>query len=259
MNTITNGMTQGALPVVLVDDEKDARKVLRSFISDYCPNLEIAGEASNVFDGFRIIRELNPKLVFLDIQLTDGTGFDLLDKFSQTNFQVIFTTAFDQFAVKAFKYLAVDYLLKPVDPEEFVAAVDRVENQYSQQGLSQLLKIMQQPQPDMVFEKIALPSAEGLTMMKVKDILRLESDGGYTTFFSIQGEKAMVTRSIGEFEDILPSPSFFRVHVSHLINVGLVKKYVREDGGYILMEDGSRLPIARRRKDEFLAMLRGRF
>ncbi len=252
------GIPPNSYRVVLIDDEPSARKVLRSFIEEYCPKLQIVGEANGVEEGGRLILEVDPGLVFLDVEMGDGQGFDLLDKFPNPSFKVIFTTAHDQFAVKAFKYYAVDYLLKPIDPDELVVAVKKTWEQHSGTGLFQLLQAMQLPRLEQVFDKMALPSSDGITMMNVKDILRLESDAGYTTFHSRIGEKVMVTRSIGEFEDVLPDESFYRVHVSHLINIDFVKKFLREDGGYVLLENGDKIPIARRRKDGFLERLKGR-
>ena len=258
MSTIPIGGSPSTYHVVLIDDEAAARKVLRSFIESYCSQLKVIGEASGVQEGFKLIREKKPGLVFLDVEMGDGQGFDLLDKFEQPDFKVIFTTAHDRFAIKAFKYYAVGYLLKPIDPEDLVAAVDHVLAEQSTSGLLHLLQAIHLPQKEQVFDRMALPSSEGITMMDVKNIIRLESDAGYTTFYSSTGEKIMVTRSIGEFEDALPADAFFRVHVSHLVNLNFVKKYVREDGGYLIMENGQQVPIARRRKDEFLDVLKRR-
>lgn len=244
--------------VVLVDDEPNARNVLRSFIQDFCPKLKVVGEAGGVAEGIQMIRQVSPDLVFLDVEMRDGQGFDLLDKFSKPNFRVIFTTAHDKFAFRAFKYYAIDYLLKPIDPTELVDAVEKLNQLQSENGLIQLLKAMQPHPQEKIFNKLALPSIDGLTMMNIKDIVRLEADAGYTTFYSLQGERVLVTRSIGEFEEVLPPETFFRVHVSHLVNLEFVKKYMREDGGQALMENGDQVPIARRRKEEFLDLLKSK-
>lgn len=242
--------------VVLIDDEPRARGVLRSFIKDFCPKLKVVGEAGGVAEGVQLIRHVSPDLVFLDVEMRDGQGFDLLDKFTKPGFKVIFTTGHDKFAVRAFKYYAIDYLLKPIDPNELVAAINRLNELQSENGLIQLLKVMQQPLQKKMFDRLALPSMDGITMMKIDDIVRLEADAGYTTFYSRSGEKTLVTRSIGEFAEVLPSETFFRVHVSHLVNVEFVKKFLREDGGQALMENGDQVPIARRRKEEFLDLLK---
>jgi len=254
MNAVLENSANSLKKVLLVDDEPDARAVLATYLLDYCPSHRIVGQASGVEEAFRLVRETQPDLVFLDVEMTDGTGFDLLDKFPQLDFHVIFTTAFDEFALKAFRYNAVDYLLKPIAPEDFTRAVDRA-SQLHDQNLNHLLQMMKTPAPVREFEKIALPSQEGLTMMELAKIVRLESDKGYTTFKSNNGEHCLVSRSIGEFEELLPNNNFLRVHTSHLINLDFVKKFLREDGGYALMADGSKVPIARRRKEQFLEML----
>ena len=257
-NTNKSGSAPASFNVVLVDDEPSARNVLRLLIEQYCPTLQIVGEAGSVREGFKVIREQRPALLLLDVEMQDGSGFDLLDKFKQPNFKVIFTTAHDKFAIRAFQYYAIGYLLKPVEPEQLVAVVDHLITQPNANGILEFITAIRQGPSHKIFDRIALPDSEGITMMNIKDILRLESDSGYTTFHTIDGEKLLITRSIGEFEDVLSADIFFRTHVSHIINLDYVKKYIREDGGCIVMTNGSQIPIARRRKDDFLEALRSR-
>lgn len=247
-----------ALQVLLIDDEPSARQVIRTYLNEFCPKFQLVGEAGNVQDAIRLVRERRPGLLFLDIHMADGEGFDLLDKFDQPDFHVIFTTAHDEFALRAFRYSAVDYLLKPIGPDEFLRAVDKALRLRERPDFQHFLSLMQQPRQAAAFQKIALPSLEGITLVKLSNIVRLEANGGYTNFFMASGEHCLITRSIGEFEEILPQGSFFRVHVSHLVNLDFVKKFLREDGGYLLLEDNSKVPIARRRKDEFMEVLRRR-
>ena len=243
--------------VLIVDCSPEARALLAGHLTNYCPDHRIVGQADSVAEAFRLVRETRPDLLFLDVELADGTAFGLLDKLRGKNFQSIFTTASEEFALKAFKYSAVDYLLKPISPEDFTQAVDRAVELQSQR-VQHLLQMMKTPEHLSTFEKLALPSQEGLTMMALEDIVRLQSDGGYTTFWSRQGESCLVSRSIGEYESFLPNGNFLRVHTSHMLNLDFVKKFLREDGGFALMCDGSRVPIARRRKEYFLDMLRGK-
>ncbi len=254
----TNSKQASSLLVLIVDDEADARSVLKSYLADYCPNHHLAGEAANVLEAFRKIRELKPDLLLLDIQMADGEGFDLLDMFSSHPFHVIFTTAHDEFALKAFKYSAVDYLLKPIAPEDFVRALEKAELKHSQDQLFHLMKMMEGKGKKESFDKIALPSQDGLTILSLKEITHLESDGCYTTFYAKDGQRTVVSRSIKEFEELLPDDQFFRVHVSHIVNLDFVKKYLKEDGGYAVLQNGLKIPIARRRKEEFLEMLKER-
>jgi two-component system, LytTR family, response regulator len=243
------------IKAILIDDEDDARLTLRSFLKSYCPDVSIIGEANGVESAYLSIRTLNPDMIFLDIQMEDGTGFDLLEKLKHITFPVIFTTAFDSFAIKAFKYSAIDYLLKPIDPDELIDAIAKVRRQFNQNNVKvdQLLKFQKGEQQD----RMTISSSEGLTIVKLEDIIRLESDSNYTHFFLKGGEKITVPKSLKEYEDILPEDRFFRIHQSHIVNLRYVKKYIKEDGGYVLMEDGSQAYVARRRKDEFLQILTG--
>ena len=244
---------------VLIDDDPQSRRTLRILLTDYCPDVEIVGEAENVQTGIKLIRQVHTDAVFLDIQMADGTGFDLLDKFPNPSFQVIFTTAFDEFALKAFRYNAIDYLLKPIDIDELMQAVDKITKgdppaQYSEQ-IATLLDASRNGK----FEKIAVSSNEGLHFLELKDIVRLEADVNYTTFYLRSAERITVTKTLKNYEQLLPEDTFFRPHQSHIVNVNSVLKVLREDGGYLLMRDGARVPVARSKKEEFLNLLKHKF
>lgn len=241
---------------MIIDDEEDARVTLRSFVKSFCPQLEIVGEAEGVADGYRNILSLDPDLIFLDIQMEDGTGFDLLEKIRDASFSVIFTTAFDEYAIKAFKFSAIDYLLKPIDPDELIEAVSKANKERKQAG--QRLANLMDNHRSQEFDRITLSSQEGLTVVKLDNVQRLESDSNYTHFFLRSGEKITVPKSLKEYEGILPEKRFFRTHQSHIINLDYVKKFVREDGGYVLMDDGTEILVARRRKEEFINVLMGK-
>ncbi|MCB0761883.1 MAG: response regulator transcription factor [Flavobacteriales bacterium] len=240
---------------IIVDDEEDARKTLRVFVNQYCPKIELIAEADGVQDAYRKIMAHEPDLVFLDIQMDDGTGFDLLAKFRNPSFGVIFTTAFDEFAIKAFKFSAIDYLLKPIDPDELIEAVSKVD--VSKEDNAARLQGLMENKGKTEMDRLTLSSQEGLTFVKLENIMRLESDSNYTHFFLTTGEKITVPKSLKEYEAVLPVSRFFRTHQSHIVNLNYVKKYIKEDGGYVLMEDGSEVLVARRRKEEFIAVLTG--
>ena len=241
--------------IALVDDEADARQLLRSMISSLCPDVEVCGEADSVESAYVLIRQTQPHVVLLDISLEDENGFDLLDKFPQPTFQVIFTTAHDEFALKAFRYHALDYLLKPINPVELAQAIDRVKQEVIpnfQAKISNLLESTRNKQ----LNKITLNSQEGMVFLRLDQIIRIESEGSYSTFYLLNQERHVVSRPMREFEELLPKDLFFKLHQSHLINLAFVKKILREEGGYALMEEGCKVPIARRRKDEFLEAMR---
>jgi len=244
------------LNAIIIDDEEDARRTLRAFIKQYCPQVDIIEEGTGVQDGYRKVLSLQPDLVFLDIQMDDGTGFDLLEKIRAPKFNLIFCTAFDEYAIKAFKFSAIDYLLKPIDPDELIEAVSKVkkDDKSAQPRIESLIENRSQKEMD----RITLSSQEGLTFVNLENIRRLESDSNYTHFFLTTGEKITVPKSLKEYELILPISKFFRTHQSHLVNLSYVKKFMREDGGYVLMDDGSEVLVARRRKEEFIAVLTGK-
>jgi two-component system, LytTR family, response regulator len=241
---------------IIIDDEEDARSTLRAFVKQYCPQVEVIAEADGVQEGYRAVMANEPDLVFLDIQMDDGTGFHLLEKIRAPRFNVIFTTAYDEYAIKAFKYSAIDYLLKPIDPDELIEAVSKLKK--DKEGNEARIQNLIKNRDEKEMDRLTLSSQEGLTFVKLDNIMRLESDSNYTHFFLTTKEKITVPKSLKEYELILPESKFFRTHQSHIVNLNYVKKYMREDGGYVLMEDGSEVLVARRRKEEFISVLTGK-
>jgi len=244
--------------IVIIDDEKDARQSLTTLLKTYCQDVEICGEAESVEEAFTVICQTKPNCILLDISLDDGTGFDLLDKFSNPNFHVIFITAHDEYALKAFRYHAFDYLLKPIQIDELVNSINRINPEALNDYIPKIQNLLESNKTKQ-FDRITLTSLEGLVFIKVADIIQLESSGSYTHFHLINNEKHLVARPMKDFEDLLPEKSFFKTHQSHIVNLDLVKKYIREDGGQIIMIENSKIPIARRRKEEFLRVLQNRF
>ncbi|HEY8399674.1 MAG TPA: response regulator [Cytophagaceae bacterium] len=238
---------------IIIDDEKKSRITLRNQLEKYCENIQIIAEADSVQSGINEITRHNPEVVFLDIQMPDGTGFDLLNSFNEINFKIIFITAYDQFAVKAFKFSAVDYLLKPVDPDQLVAAVKKLEKMDELTEMTSKLRLLMENKLNI--KKIALPTFEGIKLAKIDEIIRCEADSNYTTIYITNNRKIVVTRTLKEYEELLSGFDFVRIHKSHLINLRFVDKYVSGDGGYVIMEDGSQVEVARRRKDVLLNLL----
>jgi len=244
--------------IAIIDDEANARMGLRTLLDSFCPDVEICGEADSVESGYQLIRQSKPHGVLLDISMEDGTGFDLLDKFINPSFQVIFTTAHDEFALKAFRYHALDYLLKPINPVELVQTIDRLTVEVPEEYPTQINNLLESNRTRQ-FDKIAITSLEGVAFLRLDQIVRLESDASYTTFYLSNKERHLIARPMKDFEDLLPEDDFFRLHQSHLVHLSFVKKILREDGGYALMEDDSKVPIARRRKEAFLQVMKQRF
>lgn len=242
------------LTAAIVDDVAQARATLKEDLAAYCPNIEIIGEADGVVTGSKLLNKIKPDVVFLDIQLQDGTGFDILEILGDISFQVIFTTASDEFAIKAFKFSAVDYLLKPVDPDELIVAVQKVSkvNNSTQENYDLLLNtVKEQSAP----KRMALHTLEKIHVTDIADIVRCESNGNYTTFYFKDGQKLLVTKTLKEYDQMLSEYKFARVHQSHLINAQQIKEFVKVDGGYIVMRDGSKIPVSLRKKSVVMKLL----
>lgn len=253
------------LRAVIIDDEANARQALTNMLQFVAPEVVICGEAKNVDLGIELINTQKPNLVFLDIQMPGKTGFDLLSSFDKLDFGVIFTTAYQEYALKAFRFSAIDYLLKPIDPDELQEAVKKYKGMMGEVDKKQL-EILQEhlANPTIIEDKIrkpnlhqriALPSAEGVHFINLSDIIQCESLGSYTKFHLINEQKIVVSKLLKEYEEILDNFHFFRVHQSNIINLEHIKRYVKGDGGQIWMIDNAEIEVSRRRKEEFLALL----
>jgi two-component system, LytTR family, response regulator len=242
------------ITALIVDDDVKNTRVLRGLLEEFCPQIEITGEANSVEEAIAHIRKEKPALVFLDIEMPYGNGFDLLDELNPVDFEVIFITAYDNYAIKAIKYCALDYLLKPVNIKELLAAVNKVTEQIQSKDSRSRLKLFFDhfANKQTELQKIAVPAMDGLIFVDFKDIVRCEAKGSYTQIHLINGKKITTTKTIREFEEILPETIFFRVHNSHMVNLNYIKKYFRGRGGYIVMEDDTNIEVASRRKDSFL-------
>lgn len=239
---------------VVIDDIEKFRKNLIQDLGDYCSDIEVVGEGDGVINGAKVINEMKPDLVFLDIQINQGTAFDLLEVIGDIDFKIIFTTASDEYAIKAFKISAIDYLLKPIDTDELQAAVKKF--QLGNGDDYDLLKdnIKQESKSN---KRLALHSQEKIDVVEIGTIVRCESNVNYTYFYFEDGSKILVTKTLKEFDKMLTDFGFYRVHQSHLINLDFLKEYVKTDGGYLLMKDGSSVPISTRKKSSVLKLLQG--
>jgi two-component system LytT family response regulator len=242
---------------ILVDDEIDSIRVLQRLLETYCPQVTIAGTAGGVNTALPLIREIKPDLVLLDIEMAQGNAFDLLNQLQPLDFQVIFVTAFDNYAIRAFKYSAVDYLLKPVDIDDLRKAIDRVHEKPKSQDVVQQMKILLENvgMLQLSQQKMAIPTITGLIFIPVQDILRFEANGNYTSIYLSNGEPIVATRTIKDYEEVLPEAIFCRIHNSHIINLSKIQKYQKGRGGSVIMEDGSIIEVASRRREEFLRRL----
>lgn len=240
---------------LIIDDEPRNVQILQNLLEQFCPAVTIVGQAGDVNTALAAIQQYKPDLVFLDIEMPYGNAFDLLDKLMPIEFEIIFITAFDNYVLKAFKYSALDYLLKPVDIEDLKAAVkratDKLAGKNMNQQLANLLGNLKSSQPGL--QRMALPFGDGIIFVNVADIIRFEANGSYTEVYSDVYGKITVSKNIKEYEDLLPLTIFCRVHNSHIINLNRIKKYHKGRGGYVVMDDGSSIEVAIRRRDDFLS------
>jgi two-component system LytT family response regulator len=245
------------IKTIVIEDEAKSRQMLAAMIERNCPQISIVGLAKDVKEGVNLIKELKPELVFLDISMPDGSGFDLLEQVSGYNFELIFATASDQFAIKAIKYSACDYLLKPIDADELKLAVDKVvQKKQSLPNMENLQFLIQHlKRADENFQKITLPTGNAYEIVNIKDIIRCEADGSYTVFYLNDKRKLMISFGLKHYEELLPETEFIRVHHHHLINMNHVVRFLKEDGGYAIMSDGSKIEISRRKKEAFMDKL----
>lgn len=239
---------------VIVEDEKHSRETLNNLIAEFCTDIEVVNMAGNVMEAVETITENKPDLVFLDIELQTGTGFDVLEQVKNQHFEVIFTTAFEHYAIKAIKISSIDYLLKPIDIEELEAAIQKVrikkdESTYKQQLEILLNTVHRQPQEN---RKICLPTAQGLEFIKVNDIIYCEANGSYTNIYLKNQHKLMMSKHLKEYENLLSDYEFMRVHNSFLINLNEVKSFVKTEGGYILMNNNAQISISLKKREDFM-------
>jgi two-component system LytT family response regulator len=244
------------LKVIIIDDEENAVKFIHGIISEYSPNLVLAGTANSAREGIVLINQVHPDLVFLDVEMPHGTGFDLLSNFPKKTFDVIFITAYNHYAIQAIKFSAVDYILKPVNISELIEAVQKVEQkrssvEYRNLDYSNLLENLRTPRPS----RLAIPTNDGIEYLNTSEIIRIEADRSYSWFFLTDKRKYLVSRNLKEYQELLQDIDFFRPHNSHLINMNFVKKFIRHEGGYIEMTDGSNVPISRGKRDLFLLQM----
>lgn len=239
---------------ILVDDMPQAISVLSHDLADHCPQIDILGTAHSVVEGAKLVKKVKPNIIFLDIMLGDGTGFDLLEILgNDLDFKVIFTTASDEHAIRAFRYAAVDYLLKPIAPDELQEAVEKaIEQLNTHQNQIPLLK---EAYENVKPQRLALHTQDKVNIVDIDHIIRCESDNNCTWFFLEPKQKILVTKTLKHFDQILKDQNFIRCHQSHLVNRSFVQEFVKKDGGYLILKDGSKVPVSVRKRQRVLNWL----
>ena len=242
------------IKAILIDDEVHCLDTLSILLSDYCPDVQVMDRCMSAKQGLMAIEKNNPALVFLDIEMPVMNGFELLEQFTEIPFALIFTTSYDQYAIKAIRFSALDYLLKPIDPKELIAAVQKVQTQKHLPLPEQFQMLMNQMKyKDGGFNKIAIPTSEGFELIPAEQVIRCEADDNYTHLYLKNKTKIVGCRTLKEIEEQLQGfPSFVRVHHSYIVNLNEVNRYVRGEGGYLIMSDGSTVNVSRSRKEALL-------
>ncbi|MDX9906539.1 MAG: LytTR family DNA-binding domain-containing protein [Bacteroidales bacterium] len=245
------------LRTLIIDDEAHIRRSLSAMLAVECPNVDIVGTADGVESGLQAIEKHHPDLLLLDIKMADGTGFDLLRRAGPVNFRIIFVTAYEEFAIKAFRFSAIDYLLKPVNGEDLRDAVDKALRSMDTDFTAHLKALEENlSNRDPMEKKIVLRTNEAVWLVKTKEISYCEADMGYTRFFLMNGKAILVSGNLMEFEDILRDSGFFRAHKSFLVNLSDIVRFEKGDGGFLVMSNNDRVPVASRKRDELLELFK---
>ena len=242
------------LKAILIDDEQSSLNSLKQKILQHCAEIKIIAICDNPQKGITAIEELKPDLVFLDIEMPVINGFTLLQQLIYKNFELIFVTAYDHYAIKAIRYSALDYLVKPVEIEDLKNAIERAVQKRTDNIPNQQLELLLEniTTERIKFKRIAVPTTEGLQFIRIDDIIYLEASINYTKFYLTQNIKYVVSKTLKEFEDMLPEQTFFRIHNSYIINTNFVEQYIRGEGGQVLLSNGTTLDVSKRKKAEFL-------
>ncbi|HNX54077.1 MAG TPA: LytTR family DNA-binding domain-containing protein [Prolixibacteraceae bacterium] len=240
---------------IIVDDESCFREMIQFYLSDYFPEIKVIAQADNVVDAVRLIDENKPELVFLDIEIKGGTGFHVLQKLKKRDFKLIFITAFNDFAIQAIKFSAIDYILKPINEFEFKAGVEQALQEIQKEVTSVPIDLLIGNSQEKSDKKLVLRTAQEIHIVNVSEIIRCEADNVYTTFHIDSGEKIIVSKGLTEYVDLLESYGFLRPHQSHLINLNFVKKLDKSDGGVIVLKNNTVIPVSSRRKQAIMDVL----
>jgi two-component system LytT family response regulator len=242
---------------IIVDDEFKSRESLKALIEKFCDNIQIAAVCQNGEEAIKAIEEHKPDVVFLDIQLQRETGFEILEKLSKIDFEIIFTTAYSEFAIKAFKFSAIDYLLKPIDINELRTAIEKAQKRIVGSISERMAQLAQNLKGNSFKNsRLAIPATDGLVFINVDEILYCEASGNYTNIHMVDNRKFLVSRTLKEYEDLLEEQDFFRIHNSFLINLNSIKKYIRGEGGQVVMSNDKALDVSKMKKKGFLEKIK---
>ncbi|UAM99282.1 LytTR family DNA-binding domain-containing protein [Polaribacter litorisediminis] len=240
---------------IVVDDIPEALQMLCKDVEKYHPEIEIIGKANSVISAAKLLQKRHPDILFLDIMLGDGTGFDILEIVPNLRSKIIFVTASDEYAIKAFKFAAIDYILKPYANEDLANAIKKAKEQM--QPNKEQIAVLQDSikNPNRISQKISLHTSEKIIVVQISEILRCKSDNNYTTFYLENKQKILVSKTLKYYADMLKEHQFLRVHQSHLINIKYIKEFIKSDGGYLILKDRTNIPVSVRKRNEVVETL----
>jgi len=243
------------LNIVIIEDEEKTLHFISNIINEYCSGTQIIGTASDARSAVELLQNIKPDLVLSDINLPDGTSFDILNRLEEIDFKIIFITAFEEYAIKAIKFSALDYLVKPIDPQELISVIKKAGEHIERENNNLKLKTLLLNVRDFSekLKKIVLKTSDSIYIIDVQDIIRCESDSSYTLFFIKDGRKIMVSKVLKDYDELLSDSGFLRVHKSHLVNLNHINKFNKADGGFLEMKDNSNVPVSQRKRDMILA------
>ena len=242
--------------IIIIDDEEKARNALKNILKLSGKQVTIIAEADCVKKGIEVLSIYKPDILFLDIEMPDGTGFDILNQFPSIDYKIIFVTAHQQYAVRAFRFSALDYILKPISPKELITAIEKAEKSEEKNFSEKQYKayLTNADPANIKDKKIILKTSEDINLVDINEIMRCEADGGYTTFYLNDGRKIIVSKNLKEYDELLSGMNFYRTHHSHLVNINFVKSYHKREGGYLIMKNGNSVPVSIRKKDDLIRL-----
>jgi two-component system, LytTR family, response regulator len=247
------------MKLIIIEDEIEVRQSIKNLIYAEFKDIQIVGESDSVASSIALIKATAPDILLMDIQLIDGNSFEILDHIAYKNLHIIFLTAYSEFAINAFKYAAIDYILKPFESKQLIAAIDKIKKQTTNTFANQYKLLAENIKASQLNKKIAIQTTEGFTILKINDIIRFQSESNYTHIFSTNTKEIMSAKSLASYNDILENSCFERVHQSHLVNTEHISKYIHKDGGYIILSDGSTVPVSQRKKAHLIELIENMF
>jgi len=244
------------MKALVIDNEKNIRETVVDLINAFCPQITFVAQADGVVTGLKKIHEIDPDIVFTDVEMDDGTGMDMLSKLSEIKFQVIFITAHNKYAIDAFKFSAIDFLTKPINPDDLAKSVQKAEHSVKKRSYLEQVAVMNEKNISINEKKIVLKELDVIHVLKLKDLICCEASGIYTTFYINNSKQIVVSKNLKEYEEILEPFGFLRIHNTFLINANKIEKFEKSDGGFVIMEGGQKIPVSQRKRDVLIDFLK---